>query len=64
MADSQEAAMQLVMDPKIANFDLNDANHLRKAIAKKDPVELIKTKEMFYEKGRQINTNPFMLDYV
>ena len=33
---SQEAAMMLVMDKKITNFSLNEANKSRKAIRKKD----------------------------
>ena len=36
VADSQEAVMQLTMDPKIAAFTLTEANSLRKAIAKKE----------------------------
>ena len=64
VADSQEAAMQLVMDEKITGFTLNEANSLRKAIAKKKADVLIKTKELYYEKGRGLKTNPYLLDYV
>lgn len=64
IADSQEAAMQLVMDEKITGFTLNEANSLRKAIAKKEASILAETKEMFYKKGSELGTNPFLLDYV
>lgn len=64
VADSQEVAMQLTMDPKITGFNLTQANSLRKAIAKKDFEVLTKTKEMFYEHGRALGTSQFMLDYV
>ena len=64
VADSQEAVMQLTMDEKITGFSLNEANSLRKAIAKKDAETLAKTKIMFYEKGKELETNEFLLDYV
>jgi len=64
VADSQESVMMLTMDPKIANFSLNDANYLRKAIGKKDFITLQKTKQMFYEKGQETGTSPYLLDYV
>jgi DNA polymerase-3 subunit alpha len=64
VADSQESVMMLTMDPKIANFSLNDANYLRKAIGKKDFETLQKTKQMFYEKGDEIKTSRYLLDYV
>ena len=64
VADSQEAVMLLTMDDKVAAFSLNEANSLRKAIAKKDPKTLQLTKKMFYEKGLELKTNPFLLDYV
>lgn len=64
VADSQEAAMMLVMDEKITNFSLNEANSLRKAIAKKDFAVLQKTKEMYYNKGKELGTDPYLLDYV
>lgn len=64
IADSQEAAMQLVMDEKITGFTLNEANSLRKAIAKKEASILAETKEMFYKKGNERGTNIYLLDYV
>lgn len=64
VADSQESVMQIVMDENISNFSLNEANSLRKAIAKKDAETLSKTKIMFYEKGKELGTSEFLLDYV
>ena len=64
VADSQEAAMMLVMEPRVANFNVTEANSLRKAIAKKDEKVLEKTKLMFYEKGKSIGTSDNMLNYV
>ena len=64
VADSQESVMLLTMDEKITGFSLNEANSLRKAIAKKDPKTLQETKKMYYKKGEILKTNPFLLDYV
>lgn len=64
VADSQEVAMQLTMDPKIADFSVTEANNLRRAIGKKDYFVLEETKKMFFEKGREIGTRQALLDYV
>jgi DNA polymerase III subunit alpha len=64
VADSQESVMLLTMDSQITNFSLNEANSLRKAIAKKDSKTLQETKEMFYQKGTELKTSRFLLDYV
>ena len=64
IADSQESVMQLVMDKKIAGFTLNEANFLRKAIAKKDAKVLEQTKELFYKRGKELKTSEFLLNYV
>lgn len=64
VADTQEAAMKLSMDPKIGDFDIAQAHKLRKAIAKsyaKDQLEQIK--KLFYlntERG----VDKVLLDYV
>lgn len=64
VADTQEAAMKLSMDPKIGNFDIAQAHKLRKAIAKsyaKD--QLNEIKKLFYlntERG----VDKVLLDYV
>jgi DNA polymerase-3 subunit alpha len=64
VADSQEAVMMLVMDKNIANFDITEANSLRKAIAKKKADILADTKKMFYEKGNYSGTSSNLLNYV
>lgn len=64
VADSQESVMMLTMDPQVANFDVVEANVLRKAIAKKKADVLEKAHSMFFEKGISIGTSKRMLDYV
>lgn len=64
IADSQEAVMMMVMDEKIADFDVPEANALRKAIAKKKKKILEETKNLFYEKGIEIGTSETLLNYV
>jgi len=64
VADSQESIMMIVMDAKITNFSVIEANGLRKAIAKKKFDTIDKIKKMFYEKGKEIGTRKKLLDYV
>ena len=64
VADSQESVMLLVMDEKITGLTLNEANGLRKAIAKKKADVLEKFKKLYYERGQELGTNKFLLDYV
>lgn len=64
VADSQESVMMLTMDPKVAGFDVVEANVIRKAIAKKKADVLEKAKTMFFEKGLSLGTSQRMLDYV
>ena len=64
VADSQESVMMITMDPRVANFDVVEANVLRKAIAKKKADVLEKARGMFFEKGLLIGTTQRMLDYV
>lgn len=45
----QEQAMQICQ--KIANFDLTEADQLRKAIGKKKPEEMVKIKKLFLHKS-------------
>lgn len=51
VSSSQEVLMQILMDPKITNFTLGEANMARKYIAKKQTKKLIQLKKDFYEKG-------------
>ena len=64
VADSQESIMMIVMDPKISNFTVLEANGLRKAIAKKKFDTIDKIKKMFYEKGKEAGSRKKLLDYV
>ena len=54
----------IVMDPKISNFTVLEANGLRKAIAKKKFDTIDKIKKMFYEKGKEAGSRKKLLDYV
>lgn len=49
----QEQAMQICQ--KIANFDLSEADMLRKAIGKKKPEEMAKIKTLFISKAKDTN---------
>ncbi len=53
VSGSQEVLMEILMDPKICNFTLGEANLARKAIAKKQAKKIIQLKKDFYEKGSQ-----------
>lgn len=65
VANTQEDAMEMAMNPKIANFTLAEANKLRKAIAKsKAKDQLEKIKELFFEKGIENGNRKELLDYV
>jgi DNA polymerase-3 subunit alpha len=64
VADSQESIMMIVMDPKISNFTVLEANGLRKAIAKKKFDTIDKIKKMFYEKGKEAGSRKKLLEYV
>ena len=64
MATMQEEVMMLSMDKDIANFDMTEANYLRKSIAKKNKDLQIKAKNKFYQKGLANGTRVNMLDYV
>lgn len=49
----QEQAMQICQ--KIANFNLSEADMLRKAIGKKNPEEMAKIKTLFIQKSKDAN---------
>lgn len=63
VADSQESAMLLAMDEKIANFSVKDANGLRKGIAKKKAKVIEEVRQNFYKKGLENGTSKNVLDY-
>ena len=65
VASTQEQAMKLSMDEKIAGFDLVWANKLRKAIAKayaKDMLELVYNR--FIDSGMSLGNRKEFLEYV
>ena len=64
VADSQESLMMLVMDPQISAFSMEEANFLRKTIAKKEFREIESLREMFYKKGFDAGSRRQLLDYV
>jgi len=64
VANTQEDVMEMVMNPKIANFTLQEANKLRKGISKKKIKIINEVKEMFFEKGHLANTRVQLLHYI
>lgn len=60
----QEPTMQLVMDKKITNFTLGEANGIRRAIARISREAMREAKGLFYAKGKQVGTRKEFLDYV
>lgn len=64
VAPSQELMMMLVMEPRISGFSVKEANKLRKAVAKKKKSLIDECHELFYKKGRELNTREELLDYV
>ena len=64
VANTQEDVMEMVMNPKIANFTLQEANKLRKGISKKKIKIINEVKEMFFEKGHLANSRVQLLHYI
>ncbi len=64
VADSQEVVMQLSMDPHISNFTMEEANKLRKTIAKKVFKDIEKVHQLYLTKGAEAGTSMKMLTYV
>lgn len=64
MATMQEEVMQLVMEQDISNFTMQEANKLRKSIAKKKKKLQESAKELFYSKGREFGASDNLLNYV
>lgn len=64
IADTQESIMMLAMDEKVANFDIIEANVLRKAVAKKKEDIFEKARKNFFAKGRENGTSENLLKYV
>jgi DNA polymerase III subunit alpha len=64
VADTQEVVMEMAMNPKIANFNLTEANKLRKAIGKKSEKVMKESRKEFFAKGLAAGTSQKLLDYV
>lgn len=64
IADSQEVVMQISMDPQISGFTMQEANKLRKTIAKKQFREIEVVKQLFFDKGKQLGTSQNLLSYI
>lgn len=64
VADTQEIAMQLAMDERIASFTMQEATQLRKGIAKKKAEVIESIHNLFMEKGLEIGTSEQMLKYI
>jgi len=64
VANTQEDVMELTMHPKISNFNLQDANKLRKGIGKKKASVIQEAKDMFYEQGKENGARKILLDYI
>ncbi|RXZ77928.1 DNA polymerase III subunit alpha [Paenibacillaceae bacterium] len=64
VADTQEVLMLIVLDSQINNFSIEEANKLRKAIAKRSKKVLEEVKQLFFEKGRENNASENLLKYI
>lgn len=64
VGETQEVAMLLSMDERIAGFDVRTANKLRKAIAKKSDSAYEKARKDFYAGGEANGNRKNILDYV
>lgn len=64
MATMQEEVMEMVMEPKISNFNMQEANKARKGIAKKSKELQDQVKTMFFMRGSELGTSENLLNYV
>ena len=64
ICESQEAFMQLVQIPECGGFDLNFADKLRKAIAKKNPKAYEELTAEYFEKCREKGLSMALCNYV
>jgi len=63
VCSNQESMMEMFMNPKISNFNIKEANLIRKAVAKKSPEALAEAEELFYKKGKELGTSKVLMDY-
>ena len=64
ICESQEAFMQLVQIPECGGFDLNFADQLRKAIAKKNPKAYDELTKEYFEKCKEKGLSRSLCNYV
>ena len=64
ICESQEAFMQLVQIPECGGFDLNFADKLRKAIAKKNPKAYDELTKEYFETCKNKGLSPELCNYV
>lgn len=64
ICDTQELLMSISMREDVSSFDLVEANHLRKAFAKKDPNKQKIQEELFYKKCKEQGTSDNLAKYV
>lgn len=64
ICDTQERFMLLVQLPECGGFSLAWSDRLRKAIAKKNPVDYLKLEKEYYENMRQKNLSENLCKYV
>ncbi|MBN1074673.1 DNA polymerase III subunit alpha [Clostridium botulinum] len=63
VCSNQESMMEMFMNPKISNFNIKEANLIRKAVAKKSEEALAEAKKLFYQKGAELKTSKQLMDY-
>lgn len=61
--DSQESLMVATMLP-FTKYSVDEANVLRKIIAKKQVNKVTEAKEKFYSRGKELGTSKDILDYL
>lgn len=64
VADTQEVVMQMVMDEKVAAFDVALSNKLRKAIAKKSEKDMKEVRGIFFKMGEALGAKNALLNYI
>lgn len=62
--NTQEDLMECMMNPKISNFTLADANFARKIVGKKQLDKIPQLYEMYVNHGKNVGTSKKLLDYV
>lgn len=64
VCSTQEDIMEMIQNPKIANFTMTEADKLRKAIGKKDSNLLEQTRLDFFNKGFEVGNREVFLNYI